>query len=217
MAAKSIHVLFADDHRLVRAGIRKLLEGAGGIEVVGEADDGREALKLVRVLRPDIVLMDIGMKGMNGLDAAERVVRKFPSTRVIILSVHGEEEYVARALRSGARGYLLKDCAPSELEVAVRAVAQGGTYLSPAVSTRVVAGYMRGGERSAAHVLTPRQREVLQLVAEGNTNKEIAQLLGVSPKTVETHRMELMQRLGVHEVAGLVRYALKHGFVQGDA
>ena len=216
MAAKSIHVLLADDHRLVRAGIRALLENASGIEVVGEADDGRTAIKLVRMLRPHVVLMDVGMKYMNGLEAAERVIRKFPSTRAIILSVHREEEYVARALRLGACGYLLKDSAPSELVVAVRAVAEGGTYLSPAVSTRVVAGYLRGGERGGDDVLTPRQREVLQLVAEGNTSKEIAQLLGVSPKTVETHRMDLMQRLDVHDVAGLVRYAMKHGLARDD-
>jgi DNA-binding NarL/FixJ family response regulator len=219
-----IRVLLADDHALVRAGIRALLQNLAGIEVVGEADDGREALRLIDELRPDVVLMDIAMPGLNGLEAAARVAKEFPDVRVIMLSMHANEEYVLQALRSGAAGYLLKGARTAELELAVTAVARGETYLSPAASKHVVLGYVQrtgegaggGSEPRPAERLTPRQREILQLIAEGATTKAIGQQLSISVKTVEMHRAQLMERLGIHDVAGLVRYAIRIGLVVPD-
>ena len=212
---KPIRALLADDHTLVRAGIRGLLQGLPGVEVVGEAEDGHEALRLAESLRPDVVLLDIGMPGLNGLEVAGRLAALDPSIRVLILSMHTSEEYVLRALRAGCAGYLLKRSAVSELEVAVRAVARGETYLSPAVSKQVVDDYVgrTGGATDPIDALTPRQREILQLVAEGNTSKEIAERLGLSFKTVEAHRAQIMERLGVRDLAGLVRFAVRVGLV----
>ncbi len=212
---KPIRALLADDHTLVRAGIRGLLQGLPGVEVVGEAEDGHEALRLAEALRPDVVLLDIGMPGLNGLEVAGRLAALDPSIRVLILSMHTSEEYVLRALRAGCAGYLLKRSAVSELEVAVRAVARGETYLSPAVSKQVVDDYVgrTGGAADPIDALTPRQREILQLVAEGNTSKEIAERLGLSFKTVEAHRAQIMERLGVRDLAGLVRFAVRVGLV----
>ena len=217
-AMKPIRVLLADDHTLVRAGIRGLLAGLQDIEVAGEAGDGQEALRLSDSLRPDVVLLDVGMPGLNGLEVAGRLATLDASIRVVILSMHVSEEYVLRALRAGCAGYLLKASAVSELEVAIRAVTRGETYLSPAVSRPVVDDYVRrtGGATDPLEALTPRQREVLQLVAEGNSTKEIAQRLGLSPKTVETHRAQLMERLGVHEVSGLVRFAVRVGLISPE-
>ncbi|MCX6033001.1 MAG: response regulator transcription factor [Chloroflexi bacterium] len=212
----TIRVLLAEDHALVRAGFAALLRSLPGIEVVAEAGDGREALRLVETHRPAVVFMDIAMSGLNGLDATAQIVRDFPQARVVILSMHANEEYVLQALRVGAAGYLLKDAGLGELELAVRAVARGETYLSPAVSKHVIADYVRrtaGAPATAGDPLTPRQREVLQLIAEGRTVKEIAQILAVSEKTVETHRAQLMARLDIHDIAGLVRYALRAGLV----
>ncbi len=213
---KPIRVLLAEDHSLVRAGFRALLQTLDGVRVVAEADDGRQALHLIETHQPDVVLMDIAMPGLNGLDATAHVARAFPYVRVIILSMHANEEYVLQALRAGAAGYLLKDADISELEVAVRAVARGETYLTPPVSKQVIADYVRrvGCEPATSEQLTPRQREVLQLIAEGYTTREIAHALGVSVKTVETHRRQLMDRLDIHEVAGLVRYAIRIGLIQ---
>jgi DNA-binding NarL/FixJ family response regulator len=221
---KTIRILLADDHTLVRAGIRTLLESLEGIQVVAEASDGRDALRLMKTHHPDVVLMDIAMKGLNGLEAAARAAREFPHVRVMILSMHANEEYVLQSLRSGAAGYLLKDAATAELEFAIKAVASGETYLTPAVSKHVIADYVRrvGGASkddvalSPFEQLTSRQREVLQLIAEGCTTKQIAQTLHVSVKTVETHRMQLMERLDIHDVAGLVRYALRMGLVSSE-
>lgn len=212
---KPIRVLLADDHTLVRAGIRGLLQGLPGVEVVGEAGEGHEGLRLAEALRPDVVLLDIGMPGLNGLEVAGRLATLDPSIRVLILSMHTSEEYVLRALRAGCAGYLLKRSAVSELEVAVRAIARGETYLSPAVSKQVVDDYVgrTGGATDPLDALTPRQREILQLVAEGNTSKEIAERLGLSFKTVEAHRAQIMERLGVRDLAGLVRFAVRVGLV----
>ncbi len=216
-----LRVLLADDHTLVRAGMRALLSELTGIEVVGETGDGREALRLVRERKPDIALVDISMPGLNGLEVASRIVHDHPRTRVIIVSMHGDEESVRRALVAGAAGYLLKNSDRDELELALRAVARGDTWLSPALTKRVVAAYTQGAGAPSADgpyaVLTPRQREVLQLVAEGHSNKEIASRLNVALKTVETHRTELMERLGIHGVASLVRYAIQVGLVRPDA
>jgi DNA-binding NarL/FixJ family response regulator len=213
---KPIRVLLADDHALVRAGIRALVQNLAGVEVVAEAVDGREALALVKQHDPDVVLMDISMAGLNGLEAAARMSKDHPNTRVIILSAHSNEEYVCQALRAGAAGYLLKDAGTAELDLAVKAVARGETYLSPAVSKHVIADYMRrvGGESGSLELLTPRQREILQLIAEGQTTKQIANTLHISVKTVETHRMQLMERLDIHDVPGLVRFAIRMGLVQ---
>jgi DNA-binding NarL/FixJ family response regulator len=214
-----IRVLLADDHTLVRAGIRSLLKGLENVEVVGEAGDGQEAVRLAESLRPDVVLLDVGMPGLNGLDVAARLAAHDASIRVLILSMHTSEEYVLRALRAGCAGYLLKGSAVAELEIAVRAVARGETYLSPAVSKHVMDDYVRrtGGATDPIDALTPRQREVLQLVAEGNTSKDIADRLGLSFKTVEAHRAQIMERLGLHDVAGLVRFAMRMGLVRPES
>ena len=209
-----IRVLLADDHALVRAGMRSLLNAMADVAVVGEASSGEEALELAGRERPDIVLMDIAMKGMSGLDAAARLRELHPEVRVVILSMHAGEEYVLKALRAGAVGYLLKDAATGELELALRSVMRGESWLSPAVSRQVVEGYVqRVGGDAAPEVLTARQREVLKLVAGGKSTKEIAFLLNLSVKTVETHRAQIMERLGIRDVAGLVRYALRTGLV----
>jgi DNA-binding NarL/FixJ family response regulator len=215
---KPICVLLAEDHALVRAGFRALLENLHGIQVVAEASDGREALRLIETHRPDVVLMDITMPGLNGLEAAGRVASEFPYVHVIILSMHANEEYVLQALRAGAAGYLLKDADTTELELAVTAVARGEMYLSPPVSKHVIADYVRrvGDESSSLVQLTTRQREVLQLIAEGHTTKEIARILDVSVKTAETHRTQLMERLDIHDIAGLVRYAIRVGLVSPE-
>lgn len=212
---KPIRMMLAEDHTLVRAGIRALLQNLEEIEVVAEAGDGREALRLVEIHEPDVVLMDIAMAGLNGLEATARISKTFPNVRVIILSMHANEEYVLQALRAGAVGYLLKDAGTAELELAIRAVARNETYLSPLVSKHVVADYVRrvGGEPSSLERLTRRQREILQLIAEGHSTQEIAQMLSISGKTVETHRSQLMERLDIHDVAGLVRYAIRMGLV----
>ena len=216
----TIRILLADDHSLLRAGIRALLEALSDVEVVAEAADGTEALGLIATHAPDIAMLDIAMPKLGGLEVAAQVARDFPRTRVMILSMHVDEEYIRRAIRSGATGYLLKDSATSELEAAVRSVASGGTYLSPAVSTHLVNGYQRHerGESTAlaADPLTPRQREVLRMIAEGLTTKAIARVLGISVKTVEAHRTQLMERLNIHEIARLVRYAIRAGLVNSD-
>jgi DNA-binding NarL/FixJ family response regulator len=211
----TIRIILTEDHTIVRAGIRALLENLDGVTVVGEAGDGREALRLVEAHHPDIVLMDIAMSGLNGLEATTRITKEYPDVRVIILSMHASEEYVLQALRAGAVGYLLKDAGTAELELAIRAVAREETYLSPAVSKHVVADYVRrvGGEPSSLERLTRRQREILQLVAEGQSTQEIAQMLNISVKTVESHRAQLMERLDIHDVASLVRYAIRVGLI----
>jgi DNA-binding NarL/FixJ family response regulator len=213
-----IRVLLADDHSLVRAGIRSLLNAMSEVEVIAEASSGEEALEMVARQPPDVVLMDIAMKGITGLDAAARMRERYPSVRVVILSMHSGEEYVLQALRAGAAGYLLKDAATGELELALRSVMRGESWLSPAVSRQVVEGYVqRAGAEAPPDVLTARQREVLRLVAGGKSTKEIAFFLNLSVKTVETHRAQIMERLGIRDVPGLVRYALRTGLVPPDS
>lgn len=209
----SIRVLLADDHTLVRAGIRSLLESIEEVDVVAEAGDGREALELIIKHRPDVALLDIGMPGLNGLELAKRVPTVSPRTRIIILSMYADANYVNQALRAGVRGYLLKGAAVSELPLALRAVTRGETYLTPKVSRFVVDGFLSGEEAGPLDGLTRRQCEILQLIAEGHSTKEIAGLLDLGVKTVETHRARLMDRLDIHDVAGLVRFAIRTGLV----
>lgn len=210
-----IHILLADDHRLVRAGVRALLEGLPNVKVVAEAADGHETLALVKVHQPQVVLMDVAMSGLNGLETTARLVKECPHVRVIMLSMHANEEYIWQALRAGASGYLLKNASTAELEAGLKAVSLGETYLDPGIARRVIDGYRRGDAwpKHPLEQLTPRQREILQLIAEGRSTKEIAFLLNLSAKTVETHRAQLMERLGIHDVPGLVRYAIRHGLV----
>jgi DNA-binding NarL/FixJ family response regulator len=213
-----LRVILADDHALVRAGLRALLERLPGVEVVGEASNGREALKLIKTKAPNVVLLDISMAELGGLEALPRIVKDFPGVKVIILSGHANEEFVLRALREGAVGYLLKDAAAEELALALKAAAQNQTYLSASVSRPVIESYLRraAGEEARVEALTPRQREILQLIAEGKNTKEIAGSLVISIKTVETHRSQLMDRLGIHDVAGLVRYAIRTGMISAE-
>jgi DNA-binding NarL/FixJ family response regulator len=217
-AVPPIRILLVDDHRLVRAGIRSLLQTIGGVEVVAEAGDGREGLRLIEAHRPDVVLMDIMMPGLNGLDAAARVARVCPRARVVMLSMNTGEDSVLQTLRAGAVGYLVKTADPAELELAIRAVVRGETFLSSAISRHVVATCLGrlDRERTSLERLAPRQREVLQLIAEGHSTKEIARELGISVKTAEVYRAELMKELDIHDIAGLTRYAVRMGVVSLD-
>jgi DNA-binding NarL/FixJ family response regulator len=211
----TIRVLLVDDHKLFRAGIRSLLQTVDGVEVVAEAGDAREGLRLIEAHRPDVVLMDILMPGLNGMDTTARVARTCPATRVIILSMSASEDSVVQTLRAGAAGYLVKTADPAELELAIRAVVRGETFLSSAISQHVVAACLGrlDREQTSLERLTPRQREVLQLIAEGHTTKEIAKELGISPKTAEAYRAELMKGLDIHDIASLTRYAIRMGVV----
>lgn len=215
----SLSIILADDHSLVRAGIRTLLEKLPGVTIVAESGDGRETLALVHQHDPDVVIMDITMPSLNGLDATARILRECPRTKVLILSMHTGEDYVLQALRAGATGYLLKDAATAELRLAIEAVQRGETYLSPTISKEVLARHRELANDPKAETtktLTPRMREIVQLIAEGRSTKEIAFLLNLSVKTIETHRMHLMARLGLHDVAGVVRYALRTGLISAE-
>lgn len=215
---RPIRVLLADDHNLFRAGIRSLLDRVADIEIIGEASNGREVLRLSEADPPDVILMDILMPELNGLDATARVIAKFPDVRVIILTMNVAEEYVLQGLRAGAAGYLPKNGSPGELELAIKAVARGEIFLGSAVSMSAVPDYIKrmGGRGDAQARLTSRQREVLQLVAEGNRTKEIAKKLSLSVKTIEMHRAQLMDVLDIHDIPGLVRYAIRIGLITSD-
>ncbi|MGZ6123360.1 MAG: response regulator [Myxococcales bacterium] len=210
-----LRLLLVDDHALVRAGLRSLLHDVRGIEVVAEAGNGRDALRLIEELHPEIVLMDISMPVLNGFEAARRVVREHPQTRVLMISMHADEQYVSQAFAAGAMGYLLKSAEPDELQAALDAIRGGQRWLSRAVRRRLE-GTPAVQSFSDRAPLTPRQREVLQLIAEGNSTRDIAQQLRISVKTVETHRAQLMDRLGIRNVPGLVLYAIRAGIVQAE-
>jgi DNA-binding NarL/FixJ family response regulator len=214
---KKIRILLADDHQLMRSGLRLLIEQQADLTVVGEAADGREAVALAKSLRPDVAVMDISMPNLNGIEAAHQITQSHAELAVIVLSMHPDESYVLRALKAGAKGYLLKDSAESDLITAVRAVARGKSFFSPAVSKVLLDDYIRKLKRSGAEdaydLLTPREREVLQLVAEGKSNKEVANLLNLSVYTVETHRSNIMQKLNLKGVPELTLYAVRKGII----
>jgi DNA-binding NarL/FixJ family response regulator len=213
----TVRSVLADDHARVRAGIRALLQAIEGVAVVAEAENGRDALALCKEHKPDLAILDITMQELNGIDAASQVKAACPATRVLILSMHSSEEFVRRAIKAGANGYLVKDAAPLELAMAVQAVMRDEVYLSPRVSRHVVAGMREAADgeprRSSLDTLSARQREILQMIAEGKSTKEIAFVLDVSVKTVETHRAAIMERVGIRDVPGLVVYAIRNGLI----
>ncbi len=214
----SIRVLLADDHTILRQGIRVLLENHEDIEVVGEASDGREAISLAKQFRPDVVLMDIAMPLLNGLEATRQIKHDFPEISILVLTMYDTEEYVSQILRAGAAGYVLKKVAATELVSAIRAVYQGEAFLYPSVTRTVLEDYLRrvasGQKLDSYETLTNREREIVQLVAEGHTNKEIAKILCISIKTVQTHRTHLMEKLGMHDRSELIKYAVQRGIIQ---
>jgi two-component system response regulator NreC len=214
---RTIRVLLADDHQLMRSGIRLMLERETDLSVVGEANDGREAVALAKSLRPDVVVMDIGMANLNGIEAAQQMTGDRAEIAVVMLSMHSDESYVLRALKAGARGYLLKDSAEADLIKAVHAVAGGKSFFSPAVSKVLLDDYVRklrrSGTEDAYDLLTPREREVLQLIAEGKSNKDIANLLNLSVYTVESHRSNLMEKLNIRGLPELILYAVRKGII----
>ena len=213
-----VRVLLVEDHTLVRAGFRALLEKLEGVQVIGEVSNGRAALKVSKELQPDVVLMDIAMPEMNGLQATGRIRQECPNTKILMLSMYTNEEYLKEALRAGAAGYLLKDADRTELELAIKTVWRGDMYLTPAVAKFTVNAYCRKDDPDPGPLgrLTGRQREILQLIAEGCSTKQIAQRLDLSVKTVETHRAQLMDRLEIHDIPGLVRLAIRTGLVRPE-
>jgi len=214
---KKLRIILADDHALVRAGIRMLIESLPDVEVVGEAGNGEEALEVIKKTSPDIAVLDLGMPRLNGLGTTEYITKYFPKVKVIILSMHRGAEFVLHALRAGAAGYIVKDAATAELGAAIHAVARGESYLSPAISKTVIASSLgRNEPPGPQEELTVRQREVLRLVVEGRTMKEIAGILGLSVKTVEAHRAQMTERLGIYDVPGLVRYAMRTGLARPE-
>lgn len=212
MNAKPVRILLADDHSMVRQGFRRILEAQEDFEIAGEACNGKQAVELAEQLRPDVVVMDVAMPGLNGIEATRRICESSPGTRVLALSMHRDSVYVREILRSGARGYLLKDAFDADLVAAVRAVARGEGYIAPAVADSVLADY-RQHVTDPVDLLTPREREVLQLIAEGKTNKEIASLLNLSVYTVDAHRGRIMEKLNLHSTGELVRFALRKGII----
>lgn len=217
-----IKVLLAEDHIIVRKGLRALLDKEIGIEVIGEAEDGREAIRKAEELHPDVVVMDIAMPGLNGLEATRQIKKRFPGMKIIILTVHNNEEYVLETLRAGASGYLVKKAAPTDLISAIQAAYRGESFLSPSISRTVIDEYLGKTEKVSERdeiygKLTDREREVLQLIAEGHTNRKISELLHVSIKTVETHRAHIKDKLNVSSTAELIQHAIRKGFLIKDS
>lgn len=214
---RHVRIVLADDHTVIRAGLRRILEANLEFSVVGEASNGREAVAMVEALKPDVIVMDVGMPVLNGNEAAAQIHEQLPGTAIVMLSMHSDETYVLRALRSGARAYLLKDAAESDLLQAIQAVMDGKSYFSPAVSKVLLQDYMRKLQRTGAEdsfdLLSLREREVLQLVAEGKSTKEVAGLFNLSEYTVETHRANVMKKLGLHGLAEMILYAVRKGLI----
>ena len=214
---RRLRVLLADDHNLIRAGLRLVISQEPDFQVVGEANNGRQAVEMARELKPDVVVMDIGMPDLNGIEACRQVLDDVPDTHVVMLSMHSDEGYVLRALKAGARAYLLKDSAEADLALAIRAAAGGKSFFSPAVAKLLLDDYIRKLERTGAEdsyeLLTPREREILQLVAEGKSSKDIANMLSLSVYTVETHRANILQKLNLKSVAELILYAVRKGII----
>ena len=217
MGANQIRVMIADDHQLVRSGLRGLLEREGEFKVVAEAADGYEAIELATVHKPDIILLDVGMPRLNGTDAAQRLSEKLPSSRIIILSMHSDEGYVLKALKAGARGYLLKASPEADVLAAVRAVAAGNAYFSPSITKLLVEDYVgelrRRGVEDSYDLLTLREKEILQLLASGKSNRDIADVLHISVTTAESHRSSILQKLHLHSLAELILYAVRKGLI----
>jgi DNA-binding NarL/FixJ family response regulator len=215
--ARTVRILLADDHTVVRNGLRLILERQPSFEVIGEASDGRAVLELAAEKLPDVVVMDIGMPGLNGIEAARRIIANHPETAVVILSMHADEGYVIRALKAGVKAYLLKDSAEADLIAAIRAISEGKSFFSPAIARLLKEDYVRQIEdqdvEDSYDLLTAREREVLHLVAEGKTNKEVANLLNVSLFTIETHRAHILQKLNLHSVPELILYAVRKGII----
>lgn len=214
---KKLRILLADDHVVMRTGLRALLERQPNLEVVGESENGREAIELVASLKPDVVVMDVGMPVLNGIEATKTIVTQHPTTAVVILSMYVDESYIMRALKAGARGYLLKDSAPADLIGAIQAVSQNKSFFSPKVSRILAEDYVRVLKQKGAvdsyDLLTSREREILQLIAEGKANKEVAAALNISPYTVETHRSHILEKLNLHNPAELILYAVRKGLI----
>jgi DNA-binding NarL/FixJ family response regulator len=216
----SIRIILADDHQITRQGLRSLLEKQSDMEVIAEAQQGRTAIELVRKLSPHVVIMDVSMPDLNGMEAAKQISGEMPDVKIIALSMHSDSLFVTEMLKSGASGYLLKDCAFEELVQAIRTITSGKTYLSPSISGVVVSDYVHRLSKPGSHipeVLTTREREVLQLIAEGKSTKQVALKLHISTKTVETHRRQMMDKLDIHSVAELTKYAIRKGFTSLDA
>ena len=214
-----IKVLLAEDHTIVRKGLRSLLEDEADIEVIGEAENGREAVRKVGQLRPDVVVMDISMPRLNGLEATRQIKKLFPEVKVLILTMHANEEYIFQILRAGASGYVVKQAAVTELVLAIQAACRGDSFLSPSISRKVIEEYIRQAEavvENSYDRLTDREREVLQLIAEGHSTPEIAELLHITEGTVRSHRASLMDKLDIHSAAGLTRYAIRKGVISSD-
>jgi two-component system, NarL family, response regulator NreC len=214
---KKLRILLADDHTVMRTGLRLLLERQPNLEVVGEAENGRDTIQLAASLRPDVVVMDVSMPVLNGIEATKTIVTEHPNIAVVILSMHADESYVMRALKAGARGYLLKDSAPADLLGAIQAVTQNKSFFSPKVSRILAEDYVRVLKQKGAvdsyDLLTSREREILQLLAEGKANKEVAAALNISPYTVETHRSHILEKLNLHNPAELILYAVRKGII----
>jgi len=214
---RRLRVLLADDHNLIRAGLRLVISQEPDFQVVGEAGNGRQAVEMAREMKPDVVVMDIGMPDLNGIEACRQILSDLPDTHVVMLSMHSDEGYVLRALKAGARAYLLKDSAEADLARAIRAAASGKSFFSPSVAKLLLDDYIRKLERTGAEdsyeLLTPREREILQLVAEGKSSKDIANLLTLSVYTVETHRANILQKLNLKSVAELILYAVRKGII----
>ena len=211
---KPVNVILADDHRIVRKGLKAILEHEDDIDVVAEAENGREAVEVCKLIKPDVVLLDISMPGMNGLLATDEILESSPETKVLILSMYLDETYITEALRKGACGYLLKDCATGELVAAIKSVMRGETYLSPKVTTRVVKQFIntkKGVVETVFEVLSSRELQILQLIAEGKTTKCISEILALSPKTIDSHRVNIGRKLDLHDIASLVKFAIRTG------